>query len=104
LYYLVGQEPVSKVLPADIENVEIVFKDGAGYDTNKLLDSVKGHYGEYQGAWGGSNLPVDALRQERNVELATALLCVWPDDETLRRCYSREDRVDPSERSHSSQH
>jgi imidazolonepropionase-like amidohydrolase len=32
---------------ADIENVEIVFKDGAGYDTNKLLDSVKGHYGEY---------------------------------------------------------
>jgi imidazolonepropionase-like amidohydrolase len=32
---------------ADIENVEIVFKDGVGYDTRKLLDSVKGHYGEY---------------------------------------------------------
>jgi imidazolonepropionase-like amidohydrolase len=32
---------------ADIENVEIVFKDGVGYDTKKLLDSVKGHYGEY---------------------------------------------------------
>jgi imidazolonepropionase-like amidohydrolase len=31
----------------DIENVEIVFKDGVGYDTKKLLDSVKGHYGEY---------------------------------------------------------
>ena len=31
----------------DIENVEIVFKDGVGYDTNKLLDSVKGRYGEY---------------------------------------------------------
>lgn len=32
---------------ADIENVEIVFKDGVGYDSRKLLDSVKGHYGEY---------------------------------------------------------
>jgi imidazolonepropionase-like amidohydrolase len=32
---------------ADIENAEIVFKDGVGYDTRKLLDSVKGHYGEY---------------------------------------------------------
>ena len=32
---------------ADIENVEIVFKDGVGYDTKKLLESVKGHYGEY---------------------------------------------------------
>ena len=31
----------------DIENVEIVFKDGAGYDTQKLLASAKGHYGEY---------------------------------------------------------
>ena len=27
--------------------VEIVFKDGVGYDTQKLLDSVKGHYGEF---------------------------------------------------------
>jgi imidazolonepropionase-like amidohydrolase len=32
---------------ADIENVEIVFKDGVGYDTQKLLESVKGHYGEF---------------------------------------------------------
>jgi hypothetical protein len=31
----------------DIENVEIVFKDGVGYDTRKLLDSVKGRYGQY---------------------------------------------------------
>jgi uncharacterized protein (DUF2237 family) len=38
-------DPANRI--ADIENVEIVFKDGAGYDTNKLLDSVRGHYGEY---------------------------------------------------------
>jgi len=31
----------------DIENVEIVFKDGIGYDAAKLLDSVKGRYGQY---------------------------------------------------------
>ncbi|MDB4875564.1 MAG: amidohydrolase [Gemmatimonadetes bacterium] len=31
----------------DIENVEIVFKDGAAYDTKKLLASVKGRYGQY---------------------------------------------------------
>jgi imidazolonepropionase-like amidohydrolase len=32
---------------SDIENVEIVFKDGVGYDSRKLLDSVKGRYGAY---------------------------------------------------------
>jgi imidazolonepropionase-like amidohydrolase len=32
---------------SDIENVEVVFKDGVGYDSHKLLDSVKGRYGEY---------------------------------------------------------
>ena len=32
---------------SDIESVEIVFKDGNGYDVKKLLDSVKGRYGEY---------------------------------------------------------
>jgi len=32
---------------ADIENVEIVFKDGVGFDAPKLLDSVKGRYGQY---------------------------------------------------------
>jgi hypothetical protein len=38
-------DPATRI--ADIENVETVFKDGVGYDTKKLLDSVKGHYGEY---------------------------------------------------------
>jgi len=32
---------------ADIQNVEIVFKDGVGYDPSKLLESVKGRYGQY---------------------------------------------------------
>jgi len=31
----------------DIENVEMVFKDGAGFDLVKLLESVKGRYGQY---------------------------------------------------------
>ena len=38
-------DPAARI--ADVENVEMVFKDGVGYDTKKLLDSVKGHYGEY---------------------------------------------------------
>jgi imidazolonepropionase-like amidohydrolase len=38
-------DPTARI--ADIENVEIVFKDGVGYDSVKLLDSVKGRYGEY---------------------------------------------------------
>ena len=38
-------DPATRI--ADIENVEIVFKDGVGYDTAKLLESVQGHYGEY---------------------------------------------------------
>jgi imidazolonepropionase-like amidohydrolase len=38
-------DPATRI--ADIENVEIVFKDGVGYDTRKLLDSVKGRYGDY---------------------------------------------------------
>lgn len=32
---------------SDVENVEIVFKDGVGYDSKKLLESVKGRYGQY---------------------------------------------------------
>src|SRR5262249_6523161 len=32
---------------ADIENVEVVFKDGVGFDPTKLLESVKGRYGQY---------------------------------------------------------
>jgi imidazolonepropionase-like amidohydrolase len=31
----------------DIENVEIVLKNGVAWDSNKLLDSVRGRYGEY---------------------------------------------------------
>jgi len=31
----------------DIEQVELVFKDGVGYDTAALLESVKGRYGQY---------------------------------------------------------
>jgi imidazolonepropionase-like amidohydrolase len=32
---------------ADIRNVAIVFKDGVAYDPDRLLDSVRGRYGEY---------------------------------------------------------
>jgi hypothetical protein len=31
----------------DIEKVEIVFKDGVGYDSQKLFASVRGCYGQY---------------------------------------------------------
>jgi imidazolonepropionase-like amidohydrolase len=31
----------------DIENTEIVFKDGVGFDSAKLLQSVAGRYGQY---------------------------------------------------------
>ncbi|MBI1210966.1 MAG: amidohydrolase family protein [Alphaproteobacteria bacterium] len=32
---------------ADIEQVQLVFKDGVGYDPDKLVASVKGHFGQY---------------------------------------------------------
>jgi imidazolonepropionase-like amidohydrolase len=38
-------DPAARI--TDVENVEIVFKDGVRYDTAKLLDSVKGLYGVY---------------------------------------------------------
>ena len=38
-------DPATRI--SDIENVEMVFKDGVGYDSQKLLDSVKGRYGQY---------------------------------------------------------
>jgi imidazolonepropionase-like amidohydrolase len=38
-------DPGSRI--SDIENVEMVFKDGIGYDSQKLIDSVKGRYGQY---------------------------------------------------------
>jgi imidazolonepropionase-like amidohydrolase len=31
----------------DVENTELIFKDGVGFDSQKLLDSVKGRYGQY---------------------------------------------------------
>jgi hypothetical protein len=31
--------------PADIDKVEIVFKDGVGYDSAKLIESVRGLVG-----------------------------------------------------------
>jgi imidazolonepropionase-like amidohydrolase len=40
---IVSGDPSVRI--ADIENVEIVFKDGKGYDSKKLLDSVKGLVG-----------------------------------------------------------
>jgi hypothetical protein len=39
-------DPSSRI--ADIENVEIVFKDGVDTICRKLLDSVTGHYGEFE--------------------------------------------------------
>ena len=42
---VVKGDPATRI--ADIENVAIVFKDGVGYDTPKLLDAAKGHYGEF---------------------------------------------------------
>jgi imidazolonepropionase-like amidohydrolase len=42
---VVKGDPASHI--SDIENVEMVFKDGAGYDSQKLLDAASGHYGEF---------------------------------------------------------
>jgi hypothetical protein len=42
---VVKGDPAARI--ADVENVEIVFKDGVGYDPAKLRASAKGHYGEY---------------------------------------------------------
>ncbi len=40
---LVKGDPSAKI--EDIENVELVFKDGVGWDSKKLIDSVKGQVG-----------------------------------------------------------
>jgi cytosine/adenosine deaminase-related metal-dependent hydrolase len=42
---IVKGDPSSQI--TDIENVEIVLKEGIAYDSNKLIESVKGRYGEY---------------------------------------------------------
>jgi len=38
-------DPASRI--ADIENVELVFKDGVGFDSAKLFESVKLRFGQY---------------------------------------------------------
>jgi len=40
---LVKGDPSARI--EDIENVELVFKDGVGYDSKKLIDSCKGQVG-----------------------------------------------------------
>jgi hypothetical protein len=40
---IVKGNPAAKI--TDIENVEIVFKDGVGYDSEKLIQSVQGLVG-----------------------------------------------------------
>jgi hypothetical protein len=40
---IVKGDPSSRI--SDIENVELVFKDGVGWDSRKLIDSVKGQVG-----------------------------------------------------------
>jgi len=42
---VINGNPAAKI--EDVEKVEIVFKDGVGYDSAKLIESVKGRYGEY---------------------------------------------------------
>jgi imidazolonepropionase-like amidohydrolase len=43
--FIVKGNPAAKI--EDIENVITVFKDGVGYESRKLIDSVKGRYGQY---------------------------------------------------------
>lgn len=42
---VVKGDPATRI--ADIEHVEIVFKDGVGFDSAKLFESVKQRYGQY---------------------------------------------------------
>lgn len=42
---LINGDPTTK--PRDIRNVEVVFKEGYGYDPKKLIDSVRGEAGLY---------------------------------------------------------
>jgi imidazolonepropionase-like amidohydrolase len=43
--FIVKGNPATNI--NDVENVVVVFKDGAGYDSAKLLQSVRGRFGEY---------------------------------------------------------
>jgi hypothetical protein len=42
---VVQGDPATRI--EDIEKVEVVFKDGVGFDPGKLLASVKARYGQY---------------------------------------------------------
>lgn len=44
-FFIVKGNPAATI--ADVENVMVVFKDGVGYDSAKLLKSVKGRFGQY---------------------------------------------------------
>ena len=43
--FLVKGNPAANI--NDVENVQVVFKDGVGYDSAKLIKSVQGRFGEY---------------------------------------------------------
>jgi hypothetical protein len=43
--FIVKGNPASNI--NDVENVIVVFKDGVGYDSAKLIQSVRGRFGEY---------------------------------------------------------
>jgi imidazolonepropionase-like amidohydrolase len=43
--FIVKGNPATNI--NDVENVIVVFKDGVGYDSKKLLESVRGRYGQY---------------------------------------------------------
>jgi hypothetical protein len=42
---VIGGNPAATI--ADIRNVELVFKQGVGYDPAKLIAAVKGNVGYY---------------------------------------------------------
>jgi len=43
--FIVKGNPAANI--NDVENVIVVFKDGVGYDSAKLIQSVKGRFGQY---------------------------------------------------------
>jgi len=49
---VINGNPAARI--ADIRNVKIVFKDGAGYDAGKLLESVRGRRGSGSGTFDNS--------------------------------------------------
>jgi imidazolonepropionase-like amidohydrolase len=43
--FVVSGDPSKNI--NEVENVELVIKDGVAFDPQKLIDSVKGRYGQY---------------------------------------------------------